>query len=191
MGTDVNELDRRAFQRHTALCASSRDSRLYRSEDLWQICGRIGGKTSLLGHQWSKRAERNACISAENFAGLCIACAVRQSGFDPQGPEERASVEVITGIVLQKRLTHAPLGTVGSTKTPINWTPMSNPDGSADAGDGRRCGNSGDSRPGTQHGVARANRLALAAVKRGGGRQNARRGMLGPSVIVLPCRRPE
>ena len=80
--TDVNELDRRAFQRHTAPCASSGDSRLYRSENLRQICGRIRGKTSLLGHQWNKRAERNACISAENFAGPCIACAVRQSGFD-------------------------------------------------------------------------------------------------------------
>jgi len=28
-------------------------------------------------------------------------------------PEERASVEVVSGIVLQKQLTHAPMGTVG------------------------------------------------------------------------------
>jgi hypothetical protein len=48
-----------------------------RFKHLWQICGRIGGKTEFLGHQWNKRAERNACISAENFAGLCIACIVR------------------------------------------------------------------------------------------------------------------
>jgi hypothetical protein len=61
----------------------------------------------------NKSRSQGACISAENFAGLCIAGVVRQSRFDSQGPEERASVEVVTGIVLQKQLTHAPVGTVG------------------------------------------------------------------------------
>jgi hypothetical protein len=36
---------------------SSRKSRLYRLENLWQICGNIGGKTVILDHQSSKPAE--------------------------------------------------------------------------------------------------------------------------------------
>src|SRR5216683_7396411 len=50
--------------------------------NLWQICGRIGGKTLLLHHHPSKSRSESTCISADNFAGLCLACAVRQSGFD-------------------------------------------------------------------------------------------------------------
>ena len=48
----------------------------------WQIRGRIGGKTLLLDHQWNKRAERNTCVCAGKFVGLCLVCAARQSGFD-------------------------------------------------------------------------------------------------------------
>jgi hypothetical protein len=47
------------------------------AKKLWRICGRIGGQTVVLDHKGNKRAERNACICAGKFAGLCIACAVR------------------------------------------------------------------------------------------------------------------
>src|SRR6266849_925468 len=52
------------------------------ARNLWQICGRIGGKTLLLHHHPSKSRWESTCISADNLAGLCRACAVRQSGVD-------------------------------------------------------------------------------------------------------------
>ena len=57
------------------------DVRSIGSRNLWQIRGRIG-KTLLLNHQRNKCVDRKDCICAGNFAGLCIAGAVRSSGFD-------------------------------------------------------------------------------------------------------------